>query len=257
MIGRALPTPFEWRSVPPAPSLSFVWGAGGCTVTDAAGVVELGASDGLFLGAQWPHEGRGHEGSDFLTVFRWGDRAGGRRVGPLDPALREAAVRAAAATLAARAPDPMDAARLSGAIASGGSKVDLPRGNLRRAKALLDEQFRESVDLDALSDRAGLSRSELVRQFKQAYGLTPIQYRKQRRLLAATEDLRAGESVTEAALGSGFADAAHLTRTFRAQYGAPPSEWRDAVSVGSTPSADANGPDRPPPATGSGRGPGG
>jgi AraC-like DNA-binding protein len=47
-----------------------------------------------------------------------------------------------------------------------------------------------------------------------------------RRLLLAVQRLEGGDSVTAAAHAAGFADAAHLSRSFRKVIGAAPSELR-------------------------------
>ena len=47
MVGRALPEPLAWNSVPPADSLSVLWGGGACTVTDAARSVALDPAHAL------------------------------------------------------------------------------------------------------------------------------------------------------------------------------------------------------------------
>ena len=56
------------------------------------------------------------------------------------------------------------------------------------------------------------------------------QYLLWTRLYSALGELARGASLTEAALEAGFADAAHLTRTFRRMVGVVPSVIAGSVS---------------------------
>lgn len=75
----------------------------------------------------------------------------------------------------------------------------------------------------SLADRAHLSPSRFQVLFRDATGLPVRNYLLWRRLLEATARLQAGEAVTAAAHAAGFADAAHLSRSFRRIIGAAPS----------------------------------
>lgn len=75
-----------------------------------------------------------------------------------------------------------------------------------------------------LAARVGLSASEFSRRFTREVGLPFRSYRKWRRLLLAIEALACGANLTGAAHAAGFADSAHLTRTFKAMFGIAPSD---------------------------------
>ena len=75
----------------------------------------------------------------------------------------------------------------------------------------------------SLAERAHLSPSRFQVLFREATGLPVRNYLLWRRLLEATARLQAGEQVTAAAHATGFADAAHLSRSFRRIIGAAPS----------------------------------
>jgi AraC-like DNA-binding protein len=101
-------------------------------------------------------------------------------------------------------------------------RLDLPA--LARARELLDG--RRGVVRSAELERAtGLSRYELARQFRAAYGTSPYRYSLLRRLDVARAGLRRGERLVEVALAAGFADQAHFTRLFAATYGLPPGRY--------------------------------
>jgi len=98
----------------------------------------------------------------------------------------------------------------------------------RAAEMLRDPQGRGRRIAD-VAEALGLSRSELSRRFRRRYRVTPELYRKQVRLAFATRALATGSSVLGAAHDAGFSDSAHLSRTFRDQYGIPPARWSRRV----------------------------
>ena len=73
---------------------------------------------------------------------------------------------------------------------------------------------------------AGVSRSRLYRLFEPDGGV--LAYIRHRRTARIAEELRSGtrETIAAIAFRLGFADASHLTRTFRAEFGLPPSAYR-------------------------------
>ena len=77
-----------------------------------------------------------------------------------------------------------------------------------------------------LSREAGLSRSHYSRRFREALGLSPVDYRRQLRVDAARTLIEQGAPLSEAAAGAGFADQAHMTRQVRSILGVAPSAFR-------------------------------
>ncbi|HEX4339305.1 MAG TPA: AraC family transcriptional regulator [Polyangiaceae bacterium] len=99
---------------------------------------------------------------------------------------------------------------------------------IRRAMERLATNFREATTLDDLAKEARLSKFHFVRCFRQATGLSPHRYRKLLRVLEARRLLEHGMSVAEAAGQASFADASHLSRTFREWLGVTPGLWASA-----------------------------
>ena len=99
---------------------------------------------------------------------------------------------------------------------------------VRRAVAHLRERWAEPVPLAELAAVAGLSRFELVRRFRAQVGLPPHAFQVDLRILRAREQLRAGHPPAEVAAACGFADQAHLTRTFRRHVGTTPGRYARA-----------------------------
>ncbi len=53
---------------------------------------------------------------------------------------------------------------------------------LRRARDLIDRDYADPLDLDAMADEAGYSRFHFARAFTAAYGETPHTYLTRRRI---------------------------------------------------------------------------
>lgn len=81
-----------------------------------------------------------------------------------------------------------------------------------------------------LAARVGLSASRLTHLFTEQVGIPLRRYVLWSRLQIAITRVRAGDDLTGAAHGAGFADSAHLTRTTREMFGLPPSVLSRHVS---------------------------
>jgi AraC-like DNA-binding protein len=98
---------------------------------------------------------------------------------------------------------------------------------LRRAKDVMDRDWAEPLDLDAIAAHAGYSRYHFVRAFKAVYGQTPGQYLSRRRTERAEELLRtANLSVTEVCTLVGFSSLGTFSAAFKKRTGLSPSEYR-------------------------------
>jgi AraC-like DNA-binding protein len=82
----------------------------------------------------------------------------------------------------------------------------------------------DDLSLKTLAGIAGLSPSRFMHAFTQSVGVPVRPYILWLRLQRAACDLMNGATVTSAAHRAGFADNAHLTRTFRRMLGATPSD---------------------------------
>ena len=94
---------------------------------------------------------------------------------------------------------------------------------VRRALLVLRESD-EAVSLQALAAAAGLSAGRLGHLFTEQIGIPPRRYLLWTRVQRAARSIAEGRPITEAAHGAGFADGAHLSRTFRRMFGATPAE---------------------------------
>jgi AraC-like DNA-binding protein len=94
----------------------------------------------------------------------------------------------------------------------------------RRVIDYIESNLAYDLQLAKLCHVAGISRSHFARAFRNTIGMAPHTFVLQRRLARAVELLTPGKlSMREVAERCGFADHAHLTRTFKTRFGHPPS----------------------------------
>jgi AraC-like DNA-binding protein len=93
---------------------------------------------------------------------------------------------------------------------------------LSRAREAIEARHQELVTLDELAHVAGLSRFQVLRQFKAAFGLPPHAYLRHVRVRRARAMVLSGRPLADTAAEVGFADQAHMTRAFRSTLGYTP-----------------------------------
>lgn len=94
-----------------------------------------------------------------------------------------------------------------------------PDRRLDHARRLLDQQ---DLGLDALGAAVGLSPTHLQRLFRQQFGLSPAEYRAQRRLATLKRGLREGRAVTHALHEAGYGSPSRVYEDGAARLGMPP-----------------------------------
>jgi AraC family transcriptional regulator len=109
----------------------------------------------------------------------------------------------------------------TGARCTAPSPID-PR--VQQVLALLGAAAGKKAPLGELAAAVGLSEGRLGHLFREQTGLPVRRYLLWLRLGDAVGALAGGSSLTEAAHAAGFADSAHLSRTFRRMFGVAPSE---------------------------------
>jgi AraC-like DNA-binding protein len=84
----------------------------------------------------------------------------------------------------------------------------------------------DDTSLEGLAGAVGLSPSRLMHVFTESIGIPLRPYLAWLRVQRSACAILAGASVTEAAYVAGFADAPHMSRTFKRRLGFPPSALR-------------------------------
>ncbi len=161
-----------------------------------------------------------------LALRRWMGPAGIRSIDCDDTAV---AALAAALTPREQRPAPslvvpvIDRITQSRTFELHGDGVD-PR--VQKALSAVQALPGHDCSLSVLAGQVGLSASRLGSLFRRDIGIPFRRYVLWLRLIDAVQALASQSNLTTAAHHSGFADSAHLSRTFRRMFGMPPSLLR-------------------------------
>jgi AraC-like DNA-binding protein len=117
----------------------------------------------------------------------------------------------------------VEARKLFGEIVLALLDKDMPahemNPHVQGALELIRDLPIKKVSLTTIADGVHLSQSRFVTLFKKNVGVPFRRYLMWQRLLEAVKQVTSGASLTEAAHESGFADSAHLSRTFKQMFG--------------------------------------
>jgi AraC-like DNA-binding protein len=92
----------------------------------------------------------------------------------------------------------------------------------------IEDNLAAGLDLQRLADAAGVTRFQVIRDFRKTLGLTPAAFIRDRRLRRAIRLIEQGATLADAAFAAGFSDQSHLSRLFRAAHGMTPGMFRRA-----------------------------
>ena len=97
---------------------------------------------------------------------------------------------------------------------------------LRRVLDHMEAHFSEAVRMQALAELAGLSLSQLERQFRRVFHLTPQQWLTRLRIEAAMQQLQGDDTIAAIGQSCGFSDQSAFSRQFKAMVGLTPRDYR-------------------------------
>jgi AraC-like DNA-binding protein len=113
--------------------------------------------------------------------------------------------------------------------------LTLPLGTFQRLLPALEAMrgnLAPSPSIGALAQRCAYSESQFRRRFRQALGVTPVQYQRQVRIERACALLRDTSLTVDAiAAAVGYAETAFFAHTFRRLIGMPPGRYRTRTEV--------------------------
>ncbi len=98
---------------------------------------------------------------------------------------------------------------------------------IRQAKAIIDQQYAEQLNLEDLSHSVGISPFYFSRLFREELGISFSEYLTRLRMEKAVILLAQGLSVKECCFSVGYNDPNYFSRIFRKYYEMTPSEYRD------------------------------
>jgi len=87
--------------------------------------------------------------------------------------------------------------------------------------------LKDEFSLGELADNVGYSVFHLAREFKDATGLSIMEYARNRRVTAASEEIAKGRGVCEIAMEYCFDTHAGFTKAFVAVFGCTPREFQN------------------------------
>ncbi len=110
------------------------------------------------------------------------------------------------------------------------NQADVPltlfeRQRIYQAVELINEQYDQAWTISSLAKTVGLNEKKLKMGFKTLIRSTVHSHLERTRLTIATEMLKTGQSITETALATGYANPSHFSKYFKKHYHMPPREW--------------------------------
>ncbi|MBQ9965382.1 MAG: helix-turn-helix transcriptional regulator [Clostridia bacterium] len=100
-------------------------------------------------------------------------------------------------------------------------------GTVAYAKVVIDRHIEKFSSNEELAEFLKCSVSTFTKNFKKKYGITPIEYQKQKKIESAKQLLIDGKlSVKEIANHLGFCDAAYFSAYFKKYTGLTPKEYK-------------------------------
>lgn len=93
-------------------------------------------------------------------------------------------------------------------------------------RKFIDDNFREDLNLDFLSNKNSTSKYHLLRLFKRYYGQTPRQYLIDKRVEKSKEHLLKGMTVTATCFAVGFESLGSFSQLFKKKMGQSPRRFQ-------------------------------
>lgn len=94
---------------------------------------------------------------------------------------------------------------------------------IRKVMEIMREDPAQSHSLESLAEKVFLSATRFTHLFKDETGVPIRRYRQWLRFRQAIQRITEGETMTVAAIQTGFTDSAHFSRAFRSMFGMKPS----------------------------------
>lgn len=150
------------------------------------------------------------------------------------PVLAQRLIKSHAASTAAGASDQQfallsQALRLSVSGPQGAGPVR-SKARIEAYIAALRQAPAAPLDLEFLADLGGVTRYQVIRDFKAIYAMTPGNFLRDLRLKQSRKMLRQDISLVDLSQALGFSDQSHFSRSFKSAYGVSPSAYRRTMN---------------------------
>jgi AraC-like DNA-binding protein len=104
---------------------------------------------------------------------------------------------------------------------------DLRQHRVRKALEYIEMNYAQSVSVQTIADELNLDRKYMSRLFKEAVGITPMQYIVRYRMQKACDLLENPRlAISEVSTSVGYVDPLLFSRMFRSTVGVSPREYR-------------------------------
>jgi AraC-like DNA-binding protein len=110
-----------------------------------------------------------------------------------------------------------------GAIVRQIARANSRLSQVRRAIAMIRDQFDQPIRSESLAEAAGMSPASFHRHFRTATAMSPLQYQKSLRLQEARRLIVAGRDVAAAGYAVGYESASQFSREYARLFGLAPS----------------------------------
>ena len=97
----------------------------------------------------------------------------------------------------------------------------------KQAVNYINVNYMRNITVEEIAGVVGLNRRYLGRIFKKSVGMTVQEYIVHTRLSHSAEHLRQGESVSDAAMLSGYTDVFNFSKMFKKNFGVSPREYKN------------------------------
>jgi AraC-like DNA-binding protein len=115
-----------------------------------------------------------------------------------------------------------------GGVAIG--RAASPHAIAAHGKDIIDGEYATPIAMSTIAARLGTSPSAFARVFRGAYGIPPVRYRHQVRIVDALLRLADGDAPIDVGQDVGFGDLSRFYKIFRRVACAPPGMYRGAQS---------------------------
>ena len=97
---------------------------------------------------------------------------------------------------------------------------------LKKATDHIEKNYAQKVTIEELAELSGYSASHFTREFRNAYGVSPIQYLNHIRITHAKNLIKAGQhTITQIARECGFSNVYYFSSYFKKVTGVSPKDY--------------------------------